>query len=81
MRFALKEAPVCQLVKNAVSASAVIGCDETEVKVDGSNYWFWTYPAEEHALLAIFESRGLIRANNQPHLVRFRKSNTLLRCL
>lgn len=58
-RFALKAAPVYQLLKNAVSASAVIGCDETGAKVDGNKHWVWTYQTEEHTLLAMSESRGL----------------------
>lgn len=58
-RFALKAAPVYQRLKNAVSASAVIGCDETGAKVDGNKHWVWTYQTEEHTLLAMSESRGL----------------------
>lgn len=48
-----------QRLKDAVSASAVIGCDETGAKVDGNKHWVWTYQTERHTVLAMSESRGL----------------------
>jgi transposase len=58
-RFAQKALPVYQRLKDAVSASAVIGCDETGAKVDGNKHWVWTYQTERHTVLAMSESRGL----------------------
>jgi len=58
-RFALKAGPVYRRLKEAVSGSAVIGCDETGAKVGGNKHWVWTYQTEEHTLLAMSESRGL----------------------
>lgn len=58
-RFALKAAPVYQRLKNTVSTSAVIGCDETGAKVNGNKHWVWTYQTEDYTLLARSESRGL----------------------
>jgi len=58
-RFAQKAAPIYQMIKKAVSDSAVIGCDETGAKVDGNKHWVWTYQTEELTVLALSESRGL----------------------
>jgi transposase len=58
-RFAQKALPMYQRLKDAVSTSAVIGCDETGAKVDGNKHWVWTYQTEVHTVLAMSESRGL----------------------
>lgn len=57
-RFAQKAAHVYSKLKNAVSASVVIGCEETGAKVDGNKHWVWTYQTEEPTLLAKSESHG-----------------------
>lgn len=58
-RFARKAAPIYRKLKNAVSQSAVIGCDETGARVDGDKHWVWAYQTEELTVLAMSESRGL----------------------
>jgi transposase len=42
-RFSEKTKPIYEIIKQRISTSAVIGADETGVKVNGSKQWFWTW--------------------------------------
>jgi len=57
-RFAAKTTPVYQLIKEQVSNSAVIGADETGVKVNGNKHWIWTWQTPNATYITHSDTRG-----------------------
>lgn len=42
-RFSNKVSPIYDLIKQRVSQSSLIGVDETGIKVNDDNHWFWAW--------------------------------------
>ena len=57
-RFADKTTPLYRMIRKRVSASMVIGADETGAKVNGNKHWFWTWQTPDLTYIAHSDTRG-----------------------
>jgi transposase len=51
-RFSNKVSPIYDLIKQRVSQSSLIGADETGIKVNGDNHWFWAWQTPKLTFIA-----------------------------
>lgn len=57
-RFSDKTLPVYQMIKEKLKKSLVVGTDETGVKVNGDNDWFWVWQNSKLTYIAHSNTRG-----------------------
>ena len=57
-RFAERTAPLYETIRQRVSASKVVGTDETGAKVKGAKHWFWTWQTTDLTYIAHSPTRG-----------------------
>jgi transposase len=57
-RFADRTTSLYEAIKERVSASRVIGTDETGVRVNGNKHWFWTWQTRQLTYIAHCATRG-----------------------
>ena len=57
-RFADKLDPIYEIIRQRVQNSKVIGTDETGVKVNGNNNWFWTWQTPRYTFITHSTNRG-----------------------
>lgn len=57
-RFAKKTSSVYQIIKQRIEQAAVVGTDETGVKINGGKHWFWTWQTPYLTYIAHSGSRG-----------------------
>ena len=57
-RFAERAAPFYETIRQRVSASKVVGTDETGAKVNGAKHWFWTWQTPRLTYIAHSATRG-----------------------
>lgn len=64
-RLATKALPAYELIRTKIAKSKVVGTDETGVKINGKNYWYWTWQNDNLTFIAASENRGFktIREN------------------
>jgi len=73
-RFAQKSLPVYLQIKKRIEDAAFLGTDETGVKVNGRNHWFWTWQNNELTFIVHSDNRGIATINTTfekglPHAV------------
>ena len=56
--FALKSQPAYDLIAERVSNGKVVGADETGIKVNGKNGWFWTWQGKFVTYVVFSKNRG-----------------------
>ncbi|MEM0578798.1 IS66 family transposase [Flavobacterium polysaccharolyticum] len=56
--FALKAQPVYDLIAQKVSNEKVVGADETGIRVNGKNGWFWTWQSKFATFVVFSKNRG-----------------------
>ena len=56
--FALKAKPAYDLIAQKVSNEKVVGTDETGIKVNGKNGWFWTWQSKFARFVLFSKNRG-----------------------
>ena len=56
-RFSDKVTPIYNIIKQRITDSAVIGADETGVKVNGEKDWFWTWQTPKLTFIAYAPNR------------------------
>lgn len=56
--FALKAQPAYELIAQKVCNEKVIGTDETGIKVNGKNNWFWTWQSKFTTYVVFSKNRG-----------------------
>lgn len=56
--FALKAQPAYDLIAQKVSNEKVVGADETGIRVNGKNGWFWTWQSKFATFVVFSKSRG-----------------------
>lgn len=56
-RFADKTTGVYQMIKQRIANSAVVGTDETGVKVNGDKHWIWTWQTSKLTFIAHSKNR------------------------
>ena len=63
--FALKARPAYDLIAEKVWNEKVVGTDETGIKVNGKNNWFWTWQSKLSTYVVFSKNRGTatIKAN------------------
>ena len=64
-RFAQKNTPIYQMIKQRVQDSKVVGTDETGVKVNASKHWFWTWQTPLFTYIAHSNNRGSQTINRE----------------
>jgi transposase len=57
-RLASKGADAYEMIRQKVMHSKVIGTDETGVKINGKNHWFWTWQNNRATFIAASTNRG-----------------------
>ena len=57
-RLAMKGADAYEMIRQRVLHSRVIGTDETGVKINGKNHWFWTWQNNRATFIAPSTNRG-----------------------
>ncbi len=57
-RMAYKSLPIYNRIKQNLLHSAVVGADETGVKVNGKKAWFWTWQDPKNTFITLDQSRG-----------------------
>ena len=57
-RLATKALPAYELIRGMIARSKVVGTDETGVKINGKNHWYWTWQNENLTFIAASENRG-----------------------
>jgi transposase len=57
-RLTTKALGTYELIRNKLADSKVVGTDETGVKINGKNHWYWTWQNENLTLIAASENRG-----------------------
>jgi transposase len=57
-RLASKGADAYEMIRQKVLQSQVIGTDETGVKINGKNHWFWTWQNNRATFIAPSTNRG-----------------------
>lgn len=62
-RLASKGVDAYEIIRQSVMNSKVIGTDETGVKINGKNHWFWTWQNHRATYIAASENRGTITIN------------------
>lgn len=65
--FAQKAQPAYDLIADKVWKANVVGADETGIKVNGKNNWFWTWQSKFATYVVFSKNRGIdtIRSNFQ----------------
>ncbi len=76
-RFADRTTPLYDTIKQRVSASKVVGTDETGAKVNGDRHWFWTWQTPDLTYIAHSPNRG--RATVDAHFPQGFPGATLVR--
>lgn len=56
--FALKAQPAYDLIAQKVSNEKVVGTDETGIRVNGKNGWFWTWQSRFVTFVVLSKNRG-----------------------
>lgn len=56
--FAIKAQPAYDLIAEKVWSEKVVGTDETGIKVNGKNNWFWTWQGKLSTYVVFSENRG-----------------------
>jgi transposase len=56
--FALKAQPAYDLIAQKVSNEKVVGADETGIRVNGKNGWFWTWQSKLVTFVVFSKNRG-----------------------
>ncbi len=56
--FALKAQPAYDLIAQKVSNEKVVGADETGIRVNGKNGWFWTWQSKFATFVVFSKNRG-----------------------
>lgn len=56
--FALKAQPAYDLIAQKVSNEKVVGADETGIRVNGKNGWFWTWQSKFVTFVVFSKNRG-----------------------
>jgi transposase len=62
-RFADRTTPLYGIIRQRVSASKVVGADETGAKVNGDKHWFWTWQTPRLTYIAHSATRGKAAVN------------------
>jgi len=64
-RLCSKALPAYELIRNMIAKSKVVGTDETGMKINEKNHWYWTWQNEKLTFIAASENRGFktIREN------------------
>ena len=62
-RLAGKGREAYEMIRKAVMSSAVIGTDETGMKVNGKMHWFWTWQNKRATYVAASSNRGTATIN------------------
>ena len=75
-RLAAKGADAYELIRKSVLSSSVIGTDETGMKVNGKNHWFWTWQNSSATYIAAATNRGTATINK--HATGISKEATLV---
>lgn len=57
-RLCSKALPAYEMIKGEIANSEVVGTDETGMKIDGKNHWFWTWQNEKSTFIAASNNRG-----------------------
>ena len=57
-RLAKKGTQAYEIIRQVVMKSSVIGTDETGMKVNGKNHWFWTWQSKGATYIAASKNRG-----------------------
>jgi transposase len=57
-RLASKGADAYEMIRQRVLHSQVVGTDETGVKINGKNHWFWTWQNNRSTFIAPSTNRG-----------------------
>jgi len=57
--FALKAQPAYDLIAKKVWSEKVVGTDETGIKVNGRNNWFWTWQSKLSTYVVFSKNRGI----------------------
>jgi transposase len=57
-RFKAKSQPVYERIKEEIERAEVVGTDETGAKVNGKNWWLWTWQDPLNTFIAASKSRG-----------------------
>ncbi|MBJ7883026.1 IS66 family transposase, partial [Gelidibacter salicanalis] len=57
--FALKAQPAYDLIAKKVWNEKVVGTDETGIKVNGKNNWFWTWQSKLSTFVVFSKNRGI----------------------
>jgi len=57
-RLVSKALPAYGLIKKKIANSKVVGADETGVKINGKQHWYWTWQNEESTFIVASENRG-----------------------
>lgn len=57
-RFAERTTPLYEMIRERISASKVIGADETGAKVNGDKHWFWVWQNRRLTYIAHSATRG-----------------------
>ena len=57
-RLALKGVDAYEMIRQRVLSSRVIGTDETGVKINGKNHWFWTWQNKLATFIVASANRG-----------------------
>ncbi|MCH7534260.1 MAG: IS66 family transposase [Bacteroidetes bacterium] len=57
-RLASKALPAYELIRDKITCSKVVGTDETGVKINGKQHWYWTWQNETLTFIAASENRG-----------------------
>lgn len=56
--FALRAQPAYNLIAEKVRGAKVVGTDETGIKVNGQNNWFWTWQTKSATYVVLSKNRG-----------------------
>ena len=56
--FALKAQPAYDLIAQKVSNEKVVGADQTGIRVNGKNGWFWTWQSKFATFVVFSKNRG-----------------------
>ncbi len=57
-RLATKALPAYEMIRDKIANSKIVGTDETGVKINGKNHWYWTWQNENLTFIAASENRG-----------------------
>jgi len=57
-RFAHKATPMYQQIRKELESSKTVGGDETGVKVNGDNWWFWVWQNRFNTYITASDNRG-----------------------